>query len=90
MQLTIKEIASLFGQELDGRDTEVAGFSIDSRATNPGEVFFAIKGQNVDGHEFALQAQEKGAVLVVCEKPLQVGIPQVIVPSTEEAMIALG
>jgi len=90
MQLTIREIASLFGQRFDGKDVEIAGFSIDSREINLGEVFFAIKGQNVDGHEFALQAQEKGAALVVCEKPLQVGIPQVIVPSTEEAMITLG
>ena len=41
------------------------GYSIDSRTIQPGELFFAVKGERMDGHEFVQQALEKGAVAAV-------------------------
>jgi len=41
------------------------GISIDSRTLSKGNIFFAIKGENLDGHNFVSQAIEKGASLVV-------------------------
>jgi UDP-N-acetylmuramoyl-tripeptide--D-alanyl-D-alanine ligase len=41
------------------------GYSIDSRTIRPGELFFAVKGEKMDGHDFVRQALEKGAVAAV-------------------------
>jgi len=44
------------------------GYSIDSRSLQPGELFFAVKGERLDGHDFVIQAQQKGAVAAVVRK----------------------
>jgi UDP-N-acetylmuramoyl-tripeptide--D-alanyl-D-alanine ligase len=43
-------------------------YSIDSRTVRPGELFFAVKGERLDGHDFVEQALEKGAVAAVVRK----------------------
>jgi UDP-N-acetylmuramoyl-tripeptide--D-alanyl-D-alanine ligase len=43
-------------------------YSIDSRTIKPGELFFAVKGERMDGHDFVQQALEKGAVAAVVRK----------------------
>jgi UDP-N-acetylmuramoyl-tripeptide--D-alanyl-D-alanine ligase len=43
-------------------------YSIDSRTIQPGELFFAVKGERMDGHDFVEQALEKGAVAAVVRK----------------------
>ncbi len=56
------------------------GYSIDSRTVAPGELFFAVKGERLDGHDFVDQAREKGAVAAVVRKdqlaryPLKTGL----------------
>src|SRR5215468_696081 len=42
-------------------DTEPAGFALDSRAIKAGELFVAIPGERVDGHQFVREVFEKGA-----------------------------
>src|SRR5713101_5019855 len=44
------------------------GYSIDSRTILPGELFFAVKGKRMDGHDFVEQALEKGAVAAIVRK----------------------
>jgi UDP-N-acetylmuramoyl-tripeptide--D-alanyl-D-alanine ligase len=44
------------------------GYSIDSRTLHPGELFFAVKGDRFDGHDFVLPALERGAVAAVVRK----------------------
>ena len=51
-----------------GETTTVTGYSIDSRTLKAGDLFFAIVGPRVDGHDFARQAAEKGAAAVVVSK----------------------
>ncbi|WP_448377061.1 UDP-N-acetylmuramoyl-tripeptide--D-alanyl-D-alanine ligase [Fervidobacterium sp.] len=58
-------------------------FVIDSREVKPGDVFVAIKGSRVDGHDFAKQAVESGAFAVIVEKDLGLE-DQIIVPNTVE------
>ena len=58
----------------------------DSRTVTPASVFVAVKGPDVDGHQFISQAIEKGALAIVCEQPAD-GIPCVVVP---DSRIALG
>jgi UDP-N-acetylmuramoyl-tripeptide--D-alanyl-D-alanine ligase len=44
------------------------GYSIDSRTVQPGEVFFAVKGERLDGHDFVEQALSRGAIAAVVRK----------------------
>src|SRR5437016_1026377 len=45
----------------------VSGWSVDTRTQNPGDVYFALRGPNHDGHDFVGVAMEKGAAAVVVE-----------------------
>ncbi|HZM69608.1 MAG TPA: UDP-N-acetylmuramoyl-tripeptide--D-alanyl-D-alanine ligase, partial [Candidatus Cryosericum sp.] len=49
----------------DPGDRVVAGYSIDSRTLVAGDLFFAIVGPRVDGHDFVAAAVQKGAAAVV-------------------------
>jgi UDP-N-acetylmuramoyl-tripeptide--D-alanyl-D-alanine ligase len=44
------------------------GYSIDSRTVQPGELFFAVRGERLDGHDFVEQALSRGAVGAVVRK----------------------
>ena len=44
------------------------GYSIDSRTVQPGELFFAVKGERLDGHDFVEQALSRGAIAAVVGK----------------------
>jgi UDP-N-acetylmuramyl-tripeptide synthetase len=50
------------------QDPTVAGLHSDSRAVGPGDVFVAVKGVSVDGHDFVLDAEARGAVACVTER----------------------
>lgn len=68
---------------------EVAAMTFDSRSVAPGDVFFAIKGEKVDGHNYIAGAVERGARMVVCEQlPEQTaeGVCYVEVANTNIAM----
>ena len=56
----------------------------------PGSLFFCVRGTRFDGHDFAAQAAAAGAVAVVCERRLDVPVPQVVVPSVRRAMALMG
>jgi UDP-N-acetylmuramoyl-tripeptide--D-alanyl-D-alanine ligase len=76
-----------FGHLPDG----VTGISIDSRTITPGEAFFAIKGDRVDGHDYASLAIANGAsLLVVSEAKLpalgRLTVPMIVV---EDVLVAL-
>ena len=49
-------------------EKKVQGFAIDSKKVLPGFVFFALKGDKVDGHDFVEEAFSKGAILAVVEE----------------------
>lgn len=68
-------------------DINIGGISYDSRKTEVGDVFVAISGYAADGHDYALAAQEKGAVCVVCEREIEgLEIPSVIVENSRAAL----
>jgi UDP-N-acetylmuramoyl-tripeptide--D-alanyl-D-alanine ligase len=52
----------------DLREEVAQGYSIDSRTVAPGELFFAVKGERLDGHDYVDAALEKGAVAAVVQK----------------------
>jgi len=64
----VRQRAGAFdGQAVDGQAV-AQGYSIDSRTVQPGEVFFAVKGERLDGHDFVEQALGRGAIAAVVEK----------------------
>jgi UDP-N-acetylmuramoyl-tripeptide--D-alanyl-D-alanine ligase len=68
MQLTLREISEALtsvrelalGESFE-MDTVASGYSIDSRTLQPGDLFFAVRGERLDGHAFLSTAFEKGA-----------------------------
>lgn len=64
----------------------VSGFTVDSRSVTPGDVFVAIAGERVDGHDFVQQAMAAGAVAVLAERDVAQA-PCILV---EDAVVALG
>jgi UDP-N-acetylmuramoyl-L-alanyl-D-glutamate--2,6-diaminopimelate ligase len=67
-------------------DVEVSALAYDSRAVTPGALFFSVPGYTTDGHDFAPDAVARGAVALVVERPLGLGVPEVVVDSVREAM----
>lgn len=53
-----------------GEDVEITGIQADSRLVEPGDLFIAIPGLHVDGHQFIEDAVNSGAVAVIGEMPL--------------------
>jgi UDP-N-acetylmuramoyl-L-alanyl-D-glutamate--2,6-diaminopimelate ligase len=65
---------------------EITGLSYDSRTVTPGDLLFCVKGFRADGHEFAANGVDRGAVALVVERPLGLGVPEVVVESVRAAM----
>jgi len=66
MKLSLGQIAEWMHAEGDFDDAvQAAGYSIDSRTIGAGELFFAVKGERLDGHDFVEQALANGAVAAV-------------------------
>jgi UDP-N-acetylmuramoyl-L-alanyl-D-glutamate--2,6-diaminopimelate ligase len=65
---------------------EVASLAYSTTGVEPGALFFCVPGLRSDGHRFAPEAIERGAVALVVERPLGLGVPEVLVPSVREVM----
>lgn len=66
----------------------ISDLAIDSRAVQPNSVFICIKGFTVDGHDFAQQAVDSGASVVVTERELDLTgeVAQVVVQNTNRTL----
>src|SRR3954463_11021705 len=65
---------------------EIADLAYDARAVGPGTLFFCVPGTRADGHDFAADAVGNGAVALVVERPLDLDVPQLVVPNARAAM----
>jgi UDP-N-acetylmuramoyl-L-alanyl-D-glutamate--2,6-diaminopimelate ligase len=65
---------------------EITGLAYDNRAAEPGTLFFCVPGFTRDGHDFAQDAIARGAVALVVERPLNLDVPEIRVPSVRAAM----
>jgi UDP-N-acetylmuramoyl-L-alanyl-D-glutamate--2,6-diaminopimelate ligase len=72
----------------DPGGVDVSSMAYDSRLVVPGSLFCCIPGLHVDGHDFAGDAAERGAVAVLAERPLPLpaGTVQLVVASVRAAM----
>lgn len=73
----------------EGENPDITHIHNDNRKVVQGSLFICIKGYTVDGHEFAEQAVQAGAMAIVAERPLEVDVPVVVVKDTRRAMAIL-
>jgi UDP-N-acetylmuramoyl-L-alanyl-D-glutamate--2,6-diaminopimelate ligase len=78
----------VLGEVLGGgtANVEITGLAYDSRRVTPGTLFFAVPGFQLDGHDFAREAVARGAGALVVERPLGLGVPEVVVDSVRSTM----
>lgn len=89
--MTLKNIATACNGQLhctsEQENITIKGAVLDSRLVEEGYLFFATKGERVDGHSFILQVAEKKAACVICEKaPEDVEIPYILVEDSFAAL----
>jgi UDP-N-acetylmuramoyl-L-alanyl-D-glutamate--2,6-diaminopimelate ligase len=74
------------GAPPEARDIEVTSLAYDNRVVNAGTLFFCVPGFTRDGHEFAPEAIARGAVALVVQRPLDLGVPELQVDDVRAAM----
>ncbi len=68
-------------------DVKISGIAFDSREVKPGDVFVCVTGYKSDGHDYAEQALEKGAVAIIAEKEMEeTAATTVVVKNTRYAL----
>ena len=86
MNLKVTEIAKALGTNLECENI-IDNVSIDSRNVNEATLFFAIKGERFDGHDFVKEVAEKGVGAVVCHKKVECRAPVIYVEDTKKAFL---
>src|SRR3954453_12552491 len=70
----------------DAPPVEVTALAYDNRLVEPGTLFFCVPGFTRDGHDFAPEAIARGAAALVVQRPLGLGVPEVLVDDVRAAM----
>ena len=88
-------VEAMDGRPVGAMPAGVTGISIDSRTLKKGEAFFAIRGEQFDGHDFASAAMASGAsLLVVADAKLPalgtLQVPMIVVDDVLAALERLG
>lgn len=90
MRRRVAELASILDAPYSGDGSAVVtGAATDSRAVQPGDMFVALPGARVDGHEFVPQAAAAGAPAALVSRRLDLGLPQIVVADTASALQTL-
>jgi len=70
----------------DAPPVEVTALAFDNRLVTPGTLFFCVPGFTRDGHDYAPDAIARGAAALVVQRPLGLGVPEVLVDDVRAAM----
>ncbi len=81
-----KLIENLDANVVGETDHEIFDITYNSKEVTKGSLFVCLCGENSDGHDFAKDAERNGAAAILCEKQVQVNIPQIVVSSTRKAL----
>ncbi|MDC0273565.1 MAG: UDP-N-acetylmuramoyl-tripeptide--D-alanyl-D-alanine ligase [Planctomycetaceae bacterium] len=82
-------ISAINGRKYPQGEFSTATFEsvqLDSRNCRPGDLFWAVRGENQDGHNFIADAIKRGAVAAVVSQPLHKPFPQIVVEDTHSAL----
>ncbi len=87
MRRTLAELAGRAGGTVLGDGAAVVtGIAIDSRSVRAGDLFVALAGERVDGHEFVPDAAGSGAGAALVNRPVAFPVPQIVVADTLAAL----
>ena len=100
MKLTLAEAAIGAGAVLEAPASvahagtlEVSAYSIDSRTVDAGALFFAVRGERLDGHDFVEAALDHGALAAVVSRARVAGLPNAVLAAplliAEDPLLAL-
>jgi UDP-N-acetylmuramoyl-tripeptide--D-alanyl-D-alanine ligase len=100
MKLTLAEAAMGAGAVLEAPENvpgsgaiAVTGYSIDSRTVAPGDLFFAVRGERLDGHDYVAAALERGAVAALVARDRVASLPDAVLAApllvAEDPLLAL-
>lgn len=79
-------IKNLEAKVIGETNLDILNITYNSKEVTKGSLFVCIRGENSDGHDFAKDAEKNGAAAILCEKQVQVNIPQIVVSSTRKAL----
>lgn len=83
--MKLSELAKETGGRMT-RDAEISALIGDSRVAGEGDLFFCYRGTSEDLHDYAAEAAARGVNAFLCERELDLDVPQLIVPDGREAM----
>ena len=90
INLSLSEIAHQVNGTLSGDDLVISGVSTDTRAIAQNDVFIALVGPNFNGHIFANEARQKGAIAIIASEPVAAHMPVILVEDTNIALGLIG
>lgn len=89
MTLDLREIATLVGATGEFPSLPVTGIAVDSRSVRPGDIFCAIVGARVDGHDYLDDAANRGAMAALVTREVPSPLPVLRVPSVPDALASI-
>lgn len=89
MMMRLSSVAEAVNGRLLGADASLLGVATDSRADCTDRLFIALKGDNFDAHDFVDAARGRGAAALLVTRPVDIGLPVVIVKDTDKALTKL-
>ncbi len=87
---TLSAAATSMRGALHGDDRSFGGVSTDTRTIRDGELFFALRGPNFDGHDYVGTAKENGAAAAVVNALVDADIAQIAVDDAKQALGRFG
>lgn len=84
--MSLANAAQVVSGSLIGTDARFVGVSSDTRTLRREELFFALQGPNHDGHEFVVEAAQRGAAGAVLARTVQTSLPCIKVRDTRLAL----
>jgi len=86
--MNLGELAKRIPDAILSGDAETGfdGVSTDTRAIRPGSLFFALRGDRFDAHDFIPDAVNQGVAALVVERRIDTRVPQIVVPDSRRAL----
>ncbi|MBP6103948.1 MAG: UDP-N-acetylmuramoyl-tripeptide--D-alanyl-D-alanine ligase [Gammaproteobacteria bacterium] len=84
--LSLSSVAQMMQAKFSGPDARYQAICTDTRHLKPGDLFVALEGQHVDGHDYINIAEKRGAAGLVVSRPSASTIATLLVPNTLEAL----
>ncbi len=79
----LRRAGLLIGAPAEG--VPLTGLGIDTRTIGAGQLYCAVRGTTVDGHDFVAEAVARGAVAVMAERSVSAGVPEILVTDGRQA-----